>query len=59
MARRVVINNTKTYFNGRFQCGALRWKPEDKNTKIAWCTETNNKCSLSACPKVKNNKTNE
>lgn len=57
MARKVIINSTKTYYDNRFGCASLFWKPtEEKSVKVAWCKACDHKCSFSTCPKVNDNK---
>lgn len=56
MARKAIISSTKTYYDNRFRCEFLTWKPEDPRTKVAWCKRCDDKCAYSKCPKVNNNK---
>lgn len=55
MARKAIINGAKTYYDNRFRCEFLTWKPEDTRTRVAWCKRCNNKCSYGNYPKVNDN----
>ncbi len=54
--KHVKISNAETYFDNRFKCKNLTWKPADERTKVAWCRVCDGSCSFSKCPKVNNNK---
>ena len=54
--KRVKNSNTKTYFDNRFKCENLSWKPTDERTRVAWCKVCDDSCSFSKCPKVNDNK---
>lgn len=54
--KHIKISNAKTYFDNRFKCENLSWKPMDERTKVAWCKACDGSCSFNKCPKVNNNK---